>query len=192
MSFFFFFYLRLGLQGQLQLLAVRGWHAGLATGHFVKLGPALFGLVLANQPQEPRTFCPAHGTFIKGAIEQSHRQPHHWRHQGAQRDLAQDVEEAAAVAPGEDLPGVHAAAGEESPGPAVQEEAQDQQDPGGSKQEDQPVGRVLAAAGALERHEGKETLAPQGQQSHEAVANHRFLVQDEPDNPVESIHFGGG
>lgn len=92
----------------------------------MKLVPALFGLVLADQPQEFWTSGPAHGTFIKSPVEQSHRKPHGRSHQGTQRDLTEDIEEAAAVASGEDFPGIHTAACEKSPGPVVQKEPQDQ------------------------------------------------------------------
>lgn len=108
-------YLRLCLQGQLHLLVVCGCHAASATGDLVQLFPAFFGLALANQLQEPCAPCPAHGTFVKRPIKQSHREPHHWSHQGTQCDVAQDIEEAAAAFPGEDFLGVYAAASEESP-----------------------------------------------------------------------------
>lgn len=172
-------YLGLGLQGQLQFFAVRGCQAGFATRDFVQLIPALPGLVLADQAQEFRAFGPAHGTFIKSPIEQSHGEPHHRSHQGTQRDLAQDMEEAATVAFGEDFPGVHTAACEEPPRPAVQEKSQDQQHPGRGDQEHQPIGHVLLAAGTLKGHKGKEPLTAHGQQSHKAVADNSLLVEEE-------------
>lgn len=74
-------YLRLGLQGQFQFFVVCMGHADFAARYLVKFVPALFGLALANQPQESGIFGPTHGTFIKRPIEQSHRKPHYWSHQ---------------------------------------------------------------------------------------------------------------